>query len=52
MITARVMDWIGLLFGVAILYVLVRPGSKAGELVEAVGALLTALVKRATDVAA
>lgn len=51
MMGARLMDWIGLLFLVAILYVLVRPRSKAGELVEAFGAMLTAIVSTATDLA-
>jgi hypothetical protein len=45
-------DWIGLLFVVAIIYVLVRPSSKAAELVESLGNMLVALVRRATDIAA
>lgn len=47
----RVADWIGLLFVVAIIYVLVRPSSKAGELVEAVGTMLRSIVSAATDIA-
>jgi len=47
----RVWDWVGLLFGVAIVYVLVRPGSKAGQTVEGIGNLLAALVRRAVDLA-
>jgi hypothetical protein len=45
-------DWIGLLFVVAIVYVLVRPRSKAAETVEALGSMLVSLVRRATDLAA
>lgn len=48
----RVWDWIGLLFGVAIVYVLVRPGSQAGKTVEGMGNLIAALVRRAVDLAA
>lgn len=44
-------DWIGLLFLVAIVYVLVRPQSKAGDMVEAFGRMLVALVRSATDLA-
>ncbi len=42
-------DWLGLLLVVAIIYVLVRPQSKAAELVDAVGGMLVAIVRRATD---
>lgn len=44
-------DWLGLLFVVTIVYVLVRPSSKAGEFVDAVGSLLVAITRRATDTA-
>lgn len=44
-------DWFGLLFVVAVVYVLVRPSSKAAELVDAVGSLMLALTRRATDLA-
>lgn len=45
-------DWLALLFLVTIIYVLVRPGSKAAELVDAVGSMMVAMIKRATDIAA
>lgn len=41
-------DWLWLLLVVAIVYVLVRPKSKAAELVNGFFALLIALVKTAT----
>lgn len=41
-------DWLGVLFIVAVVYVLVRPRSAAGQLVEAVGAALAAMVRAAT----
>lgn len=41
-------DWFALLFVVTIIYVLVRPKSKAAELVEAFGAMTTEMVKTAT----
>lgn len=44
-------DWLGLLFLVAVVYVLVRPASKAAELVDAVGSLMLALTRQATDLA-
>lgn len=44
-------DWLGLLFIVAIIYVLVRPRSKAAELVDAFGRMLVAMVRSATDLA-
>lgn len=44
--------WLGLLFVVAVVYVLVRPRSKAAELVTAFGGMLIAIVRRATDLAA
>ncbi len=40
------------LFVVAIIYVLVRPRSKAGQLVTAFGTALTAIVSNAADLAA
>lgn len=48
---ARITDWLGLLLLVAVVYVLVRPGSKAAQLVDAVAQMLVAIVKRAVDVA-
>jgi hypothetical protein len=42
-------DWIGLLLLVAIVYVLVRPNSKAAGFVNAVGSMVVAMVRRATD---
>lgn len=48
---SRFLDWLGLLFVVAIVYMMVRPGSKAGELVEALGSMLVAMVRKATDLA-
>jgi hypothetical protein len=48
----RLADWLGLLFVVTVIYVLVRPQSKAAEAVDAVGDMLVALVRRATDLAA
>lgn len=47
----RTGDWFGLLFVVAILYVLVRPQSKAADLAAAVFKLMRALVRRAADLA-
>ena len=49
---AAVGDWLGLLAVVAIIFLLVRPGSKAAETVDAIGTLLVALVRSATDIAA
>lgn len=48
----RIGDWIGLLFVVTIVYVLVRPDSKAAELITAIGEFMAAIVRRATDVGA
>lgn len=42
--------WFGLLFVLAIVYVLVRPRSGAAQLVNAVGVFGTAVVRRATDI--
>lgn len=44
-------DWVGLFAVVAIIYLLVRPNSKAAETVEAVGGMLVAIVRSATDIA-
>jgi hypothetical protein len=43
-------DWLAVFFVLAIVYVLVRPRSKAAQLVQAIGTLGTALVRRATDI--
>lgn len=45
-------DWFMLLFVVAAVYVLVRPRSKAAEFVTSIGGMMTAMVRRATDIAA
>lgn len=45
----RAGEWFGLLFLVAVLYVLVRPRSGAAQMVAALGKLLAAIVRRATD---
>jgi hypothetical protein len=47
----RAGDVLGLLFLVAVVFVLVRPSSGAAQLVSALGQLGTALVKRATSIA-
>lgn len=47
----RFADWLGLAFVVAIIYVIVRPRSKVGEAVEALGSLMISLVRKATDLA-
>lgn len=47
----RTGDWFGLLFAVAVLYVLVRPQSKAAEVIAAGFKLMRALVRRAADLA-
>lgn len=44
-------DWIGLLFVVGIVYLIVRPNSKAAETIGAVGGMLVAIVRQATDIA-
>ena len=49
--TAELGDWLALLFLVTIIFVLVRPRSKAAELVEAVGSMMVNMVRRATDIA-
>lgn len=41
-------DWLGLVLVVAIIFVLVRPGSPAVELVERFGEMLITLVRSAT----
>lgn len=43
-------DWLALLFLVTIIYVLVRPRSKAAELVDGIAQMLIAMVRRATDI--
>ena len=48
---ARVLDWLGIAFVVAIVYVLVRPRSRAGELVEAFADFIAAMVRSATSLA-
>jgi hypothetical protein len=49
---SRWADMLGVLFGVAIVYVLVRPQSKAGDFVEAFADFVSALARSATDLAA
>lgn len=44
-------DVLGLMFAVALVYVLVRPGSKAGLLVEACANLIVSMIRSATDLA-
>jgi hypothetical protein len=44
-------DWLALLFVLAIVYVLVRPRSGAGEAVTAIGDMLVSMVRRAVDLA-
>lgn len=48
---ALIGDWLGLLMVVALIYILVRPSSKAAEFVDALGDMLVAMVRRATDIA-
>lgn len=45
-------DWFALLFVAAIVYVLVRPQSMAAQTVGAIGDMVTAMVRAATDLAA
>jgi len=45
-------DLIAAAFLVAVIYVLVRPQSQAGQLVTAFGSAVTAIVRTATDLAA
>lgn len=49
---SNVWDFFGLLFLVAIIYVVVRPRSKAAETVDAIGRMLVEMVRRAVDLAA
>lgn len=49
MIRASVGAWFGLLLIVAIIYVLVRPSSKAADFVNSVGRMVVSMVRRATD---
>lgn len=51
MIGAMIVDWLALLLVVAIVYVLVRPGSKAAEAVEAYTRMVVNIVKAAVDLA-
>lgn len=44
-------DWLAVLAVVAIVYVLVRPQSKAAELVEGFGGMVVVMVQRATGLA-
>lgn len=44
-------DWLGLLFLLVIVYLLVRPRSLAVQTVDAFGDMLVAMVRRATDLA-
>lgn len=48
---ATLWDVLALAFVVAVVYVLVRPRSKAADLVEGVGNMMIALVRQATDLA-
>lgn len=47
----RTGEWFGLLFALAVVYVLVRPSSAAAQLVDLVGRTGVAIVRRATDTA-
>lgn len=49
--TTTAWDVLSLAFVVAVMYVLVRPRSKAAEMVEGIGDMLIALVRQATDLA-
>lgn len=49
---ANLGDWLMLLFVVGIVFVLVRPKSKAAEAVDGLANLFIAMVKRAADLAA
>lgn len=51
MLPSNAADWIAVGFFVAILYVLVRPRSKAGELVDAFMQFMISLARSATDLA-
>jgi LytS/YehU family sensor histidine kinase len=44
-------EWFAVFFVLTVIYVLVRPNSKAAQLVSALGMFLRALVKAATDTA-
>jgi protein-S-isoprenylcysteine O-methyltransferase Ste14 len=48
---ARIMDVLALVFIVLIVYVLVRPRSKAADLVQAIGDMLISIVRAATNLA-
>lgn len=45
-------DVLGLVFIAAAVMLLVRPGSPAAELVDSLGAMFTAMIRSATDLAA
>lgn len=45
----KIGQWFGLLFLLAVVYVLVRPRSGAAQLVAGAGAAAVAIVRRATD---
>lgn len=47
----NVWDWLALLMLVTIVYVLVRPSSKAAETVEAIGNMVVSMVRRAVELA-
>lgn len=47
---ARIWDWLGILFVVGVIYILVRPGSKAVDAVSAIGSAVVAMAKTATDI--
>lgn len=49
---ANLADWLGLAFVVGIVYILVRPRSRAAQFVDAVSDLLIALVRSAGQLAA
>jgi hypothetical protein len=46
-----VVDWLALLVVVAVVYVLVRPGSKAAEAIDGYTSMIINIVKAATDIA-
>lgn len=51
MFAARIWDWLALLTVVAIVFVLVRPRSKAAETVDAIGNAMVAMVRTAVSLA-
>lgn len=48
----RIGQWLGLVFVVAIIYMIVRPQSTAAQAVSNLGKMAVAMVRRATDLAA